>query len=433
LWEEKAGISPAGQRTRRMLRSGRMGTALSDGCMVSGRYRVLRRLVSGGMGAVYEVVDSNTNRLRALKVMLADVEPDPDMLLRFQQEAKVAGRVESEHVVEVFDAGRDEDLGCTYLVMELLRGEDLGTRLRRKGKLAPEEALDCLTQVALGLERTHGEGIIHRDLKPENLFATRRDDGSLRMKILDFGIAKVVAEVGTPRTTRAFGTPIYMAPEQLSGDGLIDQRADLYALGHVAFTLLTGEPYFHAEQVAAKNVFAFAARVQKGAEEPASVRAEARNVTLPSGFDAWFERAAHVNPEERFDSASEQILALASALELPAPTVLGELPVREQTEPDSPVATSIEVVPRSRFKWLAVGLGVASVAVLGWISLTPREEPHRMSAAGSVRLRMPAAAPPPVVSASSVADAALPIATPKPAVTQPKKPVTKPRDPLDEL
>jgi serine/threonine-protein kinase len=417
-----------------------MGTTLSDGSVVGGRYRVVRRLGAGGMGAVYEVLDSNTNRLRALKVLLPGLDPDAEMVARFRQEATVAGRVESEHVVEVFDAGFDPEHACTYLVMELLRGEDLGARVHRSGRLPPQEALDILAQVALGLARTHAEGIVHRDLKPENLFATRRDDGSLRMKILDFGVAKVVSGVGgTPRTTRAFGTPTYMAPEQLTGDGLIDERADLYALGHVAYVLLVGEPYFGPEHKAAKNVFAFAQTVLDGAREPAALRAARAGATLPPAFDAWFARATHKDPNARFRSAQEQILELAAALGLPRPGALESREVEHApTEPvpklsiqrtESSAVASAPASPRKSATWFSaiavVALVIAGGSLLFARSAQPTKTVSRSLQTAAIVHRQ--AAPPPAVTSAKVEPAPPPRPRPRPTAT------AKPYDPLDDL
>src|SRR5262249_53533623 len=158
---------------------------------------------------------------------------DADLSHRFRQEATVAGQVESEHVIEVFDADVDPSSGAPFLVMELLRGEDLGALVHRNGPLGKELVVNYLGQIALGLDKTHAQGIVHRDLKPENLFLTHRDDASPRLKILDFGIAKVFATTGTLHTTRSIGTPLYMSPEQLTGEATIDARADLYSLAHV--------------------------------------------------------------------------------------------------------------------------------------------------------------------------------------------------------
>src|SRR5262249_30901389 len=154
--------------------------------------------------------------------------------------------VESEYIVDVSDAGVDEATKMPFMVMELLRGEELGDLLERVGGLPPTDVVTYLQQVAMALDRTHAAGIVHRDLKPENLFLTHRDDGSPRIKILDFGVAKVVAEGATGAgATRSLGTPLYMPPEQFRTGAKLTPAADIYALGMMAYTLLVGKPYWH--------------------------------------------------------------------------------------------------------------------------------------------------------------------------------------------
>src|SRR6185436_6317211 len=130
-----------------------------------------------------------------------------------------------------------------FLVMELLKGHDLGGLLEKQGSLGPADVVTLFYQAAHALDRTHAVGVVHRDLKFENLFVTYRDDGSPRLKVLDFGVAKVVAQTSA-KTTRSLGTPLYMAPEQIKAAKGIGPRADVYALGHIAYTLLTGEAYW---------------------------------------------------------------------------------------------------------------------------------------------------------------------------------------------
>jgi serine/threonine protein kinase len=292
--------------------------ALKPGNLFAGRYDIVRVVSSGGMGVVYEVLHRETKRRRALKVMLPHVVTDPEMRQRFALEAVVTADIESEHLVEVFDAGIDAETDCPYLVMELLRGEDLGTRLRRGERCSPPELVTLFEQAALALDKTHAAGVVHRDLKPENLFLTRRDDGSPRLKILDFGIAKIVrTTTANPKTTtKTFGTPFFMAREQVTGEAqLIGPSSDTYALAQIAFALLVGVPYFEDEASgAAGNMLVLLLAVGKGPKEPASVRAARRGVTLPAGFDAWFERATKPNPHARFASAREQVAELARIL-----------------------------------------------------------------------------------------------------------------------
>lgn len=299
-------------------------TSLAAGTVFHGRYQILRCLKAGGMGAIYECVHVTTRKHRALKVMLPQIIASAGMRERFELEARVTAEIESEHIVETFDAGVDDVTGMPFLVMELLRGDDLDGILTRTGPFCAAETVTVLLQVAHALDRTHAAGIVHRDLKPQNLFLTARDDGSPRVKLLDFGIAKVVAD-GTKllQKTEAIGTPIYMAPEQASGDGTIGPAADLYALGHIAYTLLTGHAYW-SEEYHKLPMLRFLNKVVAGGGEPVLVRAARYGVMLPLAFGAWFARATAVSPADRFDCASTQIAALAQALGLGAPLISPE-------------------------------------------------------------------------------------------------------------
>lgn len=299
-------------------------TLLSPGTLFCGRYQVERCVAAGGMGAVYEVVHCATQRRRAMKTMLPGFLSDPEMRARFRLEATITAGIDSEHIVEVFDAGIDESTDLPFLVMEYLRGEDLAVVLQKRGRLPADEVVLLLHQASLALERTHAVGIVHRDLKPENLFITRRDDGSVRLKILDFGIAKIVSQSAAFKTTRSFGTPLYMAPEQVRGDGDIDGRADLYALAQLAFTWLVGHAYWEPEAESATGVYSLLLKVAAGIKEPASLRAERFGVSLGRAFDAWFARAAHPTMDQRFEYAGELVDALAAALgvEIPRPVAV---------------------------------------------------------------------------------------------------------------
>jgi len=272
------------------------------------------------MGAVYEVIDVKTHRHRALKLMLPSLVTDEDMRARFKLEATVTAHIESEHIVETFDADVDPETGAPFLVMELLRGNDLADILTERSRLAAPEVILILAQAARALDKTHAAGIVHRDLKPENLFITHRDDGSVRVKILDFGIAKVVAASEGPQKkqqTINLGTPPYMSPEQILGDATIDHRADLYAIAHIAYALLVGEPYWLEESRNGDTLYRLLLRMVDGAKEPPTVRAQRYGMTLPQEFDAWFLRATAKNPSERFDRASELVFALAHVLGVP--------------------------------------------------------------------------------------------------------------------
>jgi serine/threonine-protein kinase len=294
---------------------------LAAGSIFAARYRIVGRIASGGMGAVYEVVHLETRRRRALKVMLPELFQKPELRDRFRREAHVTASVKSEFLVDVFDAGLDESSGMPFLVMELLEGEDLGRLVDREGALAPSDVALYLSQVASALDRTHAASIVHRDLKPENLFLTHRDDGSPCIKILDFGISKIMNEAaaGGPNTT-SIGTPAYMAPEQIVG-GPVSPAADLHALGLIAYTLLTGRAYWQDDVESTDNALAFALRAAQGIREGAVSRANRHGHALPKEFDAWFSRAVDLDPKRRFASASEAVRGLVEALGLPPETM----------------------------------------------------------------------------------------------------------------
>jgi len=265
------------------------------------------------MGAVYEVVHVTTERHCALKVMLPALLRDADMRKRFEREARATSNIVSDHIVQVFDAGVDEDNGVPFLVMELLQGEGLG-ELMAESRLETELVLDLLAQMARALDKTHAAGIVHRDLKPSNMFVIKADDGSLRLKILDFGIAKLVAESSMDATTRSIGTPAFMAPEQLTNTSALGPAADLYALSHVAYAMLVGAHYWAKELTELGNGYPFFCKVLAGVKQLPTVRAQARGVELPTEFDAWFLKATAAEPEQRYEGASAMIAALDEAI-----------------------------------------------------------------------------------------------------------------------
>jgi serine/threonine-protein kinase len=213
--------------------------------VIAGKWRVLGVLGRGGMGVVYEAQNVAIGKRVALKFIEAGA--DPEACRRFQREAEAASAVESAHIVEVFDSGTTE-LGQPYLVMELLRGESLGGRLRRLGRLPVDETLTVIAQALRGLSRAHAAGVLHRDLKPDNLFLVDRDDAPLFVKLLDFGVSKFSGRpgaVGLSTITRkgtVLGTPYYMSPEQARGDVELDERSDLFSIGALLFECLVGHP-----------------------------------------------------------------------------------------------------------------------------------------------------------------------------------------------
>jgi serine/threonine-protein kinase len=316
---------------------------LSTGSTFAGRYEVRRRIAEGGMGAVYEVVHRETGRRRALKVLHPHVLKDKKAREQFRREARIGGVVESDSIVDVFDAGIDDATGTPFLVMELLRGEDLARRVERLGRLPAAEAVDHLRQVARVLDRAHTAGVVHRDLKPENLFVHERDEGVATLKILDFGVAKIVREAERKvGDTLSVGTPMFMAPEQFTGAHAVTGAVDRYALAHVAYVLLVGECYFDPEAESETALLSFMKRVVEGAAEPPSRRAAARRrVRLPAAFDAWFLRATAIDPAARHPTAKDLVDQLETVLGVSfsdAPTMAMRLPAGLGTADDAAAA-----------------------------------------------------------------------------------------------
>jgi tRNA A-37 threonylcarbamoyl transferase component Bud32 len=272
------------------------------------------------MGAVYVAEQLSTGKRRALKVMQGALVTEERSRARFIEEARVGARIASAHVVEVVGAGIDEASSMPWLAMELLDGEDLGALLRRRGPMPGGEVLALLGQACHALAAAHRAGVVHCDLKPENLFVARSQQAGVPfvVKVLDFGIAKLVREGQTAATvTSAIGTPLWMAPEQATAGAGIAPSTDVWALGLIAFALLSGRPYWRAANMAGPSVsvMALLLEVAGGAVEPATSRSMALGgPPLPVGFDAWFARCLDRESRARFRDAGEAFEALEQAI-----------------------------------------------------------------------------------------------------------------------
>jgi serine/threonine protein kinase len=288
--------------------------------VVALRYRVVRELGRGGMGVVYVVEHVRTGDVLALKLLHGRSARDPLARERFKREAQAAARIRSEHVVRVVDADVAPELeGAPFLVMELLDGLDLEKLLAGRGRFSAEEVVGHLSQAARALDKSHAMGIVHRDLKPENLFLHRREDGTFILKIVDFGISKIVGAeaggeldgAGMTTTGAVMGTPLYMAPEQARGlTAHISAATDVWAMGLIAVRLLTGQVYW--------NATAIAELLLQIVSDPLYAPTQ-RWPSLPPAFDAWFAKACSRDPAQRFRSVGEQIDALAAALGVSVP------------------------------------------------------------------------------------------------------------------
>jgi serine/threonine protein kinase len=266
---------------------------------------------------VYAARDAQTGADVAIKWMHAHpFSPDDPDLLRFIQEARIAGTLDSPHVARTIELERDPETGVPFQVMELLDGEDLSSLLKRTGALRPDVALRIAAQACAGLAAAHTAGVVHRDIKPENLYLARRSDGSLVVKLLDFGVAKIrrTMSAGASRaltapmesitkTGEVVGTPLFMAPEQLDDMKHVDRRSDVYSMGVTMYALCAGAPP-HA------NIQSFIQLIHTIVNVPAPSLSEVASWTPPKMI-AVIEKAMARDPRDRYPDAT----ALLNALE----------------------------------------------------------------------------------------------------------------------
>lgn len=218
------------------------------GTLLAGRFQILEKIGEGGMGSIYKAVHTKMDRVCAIKLMTSLSHENEAALARFNREAKMASRIDSRHAVSIYDFGEAEG-GIPYLAMEFIDGKPLSHLLAREKTLPVERVVHITNQIARALTKAHALGIIHRDLKPDNIMITSRDGDKDFVKVLDFGIAKAVTEEAQDNLTKTgyvLGTPVYMSPEQLSGDQL-DARSDLYSLALIVYEMLSGKLPFEGE------------------------------------------------------------------------------------------------------------------------------------------------------------------------------------------
>lgn len=281
------------------------------GRVLAETYRLERLLGEGGMGVVYEASHSRLGRSFAVKMLYPEVAANTEAVSRFEREARVTSELGHRSIVEIIDFNRTTQ-GEPYIVMELLSGEDLEHRLARDGRLSLEICTQVVRQVASALSSAHEHGVIHRDLKPSNVFICDDDlpgEGS-RVKVLDFGISKVVgAASAITRTRFTMGTPGYMSPEQAEGRSReVDQRTDVFSLGAILYEMLGGHPPFEGESIPTvlyKIVH----------EDPRPLRQ--LDPGLPPALEALVGRALAKSKERRFDSMGELLGAWDAALGRP--------------------------------------------------------------------------------------------------------------------
>lgn len=280
-----------------------MGSPIEAGTILAGKYRVDRTIGTGGMGVVVEATDTRLERRVAIKFLLPEYAEHAEAASRFMREARAAVKIKSDHSARVIDVGTLEN-GSPYMVMEYLEGADLAQILERDGVLSVEDAALYVIQACEAVAEAHSHGIVHRDLKPANLFLAQQPDGSVRIKVLDFGISKVAEtqkDHSLTRTSSMMGSPLYMSPEQMRSTRNVDLRTDIWALGVIFYEMVTGSLPFIASSVPELS-----AKVLLEEHEPLS----SRRPDLPVALERVVARALCKSPADRFPSIAEFAMEL---------------------------------------------------------------------------------------------------------------------------
>jgi len=389
------------------------------------KYRIERQIGAGGMGAVYEATHTAIGRRVAIKTLHLAYAGDEQLVQRFHREAQMAGSIGHDNICEVTDIGKAAD-GSPYLVMPLLAGAALSDVLEGEGQLPFPRLIDIIAQTLSALQAAHEARIVHRDLKPDNIFVTKIGDRKDFVKLLDFGISKLLdqdAVLQLTQTGTVLGTPFYMAPEQAKGSKEIDHRVDLYAVGVILYEALTGQRPFEGDT--------YNEIMYKIIAEPC-VPPSQINPQVPPQLEQIVLKAMARDPDERFASAVEMRRALAAAV---AATPLHiQVPVTDAVTAVTPgsmrakgtafSATAMETVNTGvgraasgsrRRVLIAIGASVGAVvvilAVAAVIFLTGREPDPPVGVDPAVSAPVPPAAPAAVV---------VPVAETPPPVEQPE-------------
>ncbi|MDP8998800.1 MAG: serine/threonine protein kinase [Myxococcota bacterium] len=377
-----------------------------EGDVIAGKYRIDRILGAGAMGVVVAAHHAQLDTKVAIKFLLPSMLANQEAVRRFAREARAAVKITSEHVARVFDVGILET-GAPYIVMEFLDGVDLANWLQGQGPLPIEQGVDFVLQALVAVAEAHGLGIVHRDLKPSNLFCIRRADGQLSVKVLDFGISKLVgagatsSDMAATKTSSVMGSPLYMSPEQMQSSRDVDSRTDIWAIGVILFELLTGKVPFGGDtlpEVCTKIAL----------QPPPSLRSF--RPSIPAALDAAILKCLEKAPAKRYQNVAELALELlefgskrakasverisgiiqasglsASALALPP-----------SSEPTGDAGSAGSIAPfgkttsgrgrsRAAFAVMAVvGVAVTLAGVMGIRSLLRVTEAKRSSAEGAV-------------------------------------------------
>ena len=346
------------------------------GSLIDGRYEVLSVIGEGGMGTVYEVRHRHLGKRFALKALRKDLAQDSEIAARFIQEARTAAAVSHPGLVEITDFGRLES-GQVYFVMELLEGQSLAALLRSGGPLPAARGLSIVRQLVHALKAAHDSSIVHRDLKPDNIHVSRGDGETDVVKIVDFGLAKVIGSSKLTRAGMVFGTPHYMSPEQAAGE-VVDHRADIYALGIVMYEMFTGKVPFEADSymgVLTKHMYMAPA-------PPSELSPQLKSL---GALEEVILRCLQKRPQARYDNLAALLLELDERLPL------GSRSGGRSVPPASLLADQLELPstderrrPRPAFRhWPALAVALAFVAgvaiVIAW-----RRAPRQLSDAAAL-------------------------------------------------
>lgn len=294
------------------------------GKVLAGRFKILSKIGQGGMGAVYKAEQIRMGRVCAIKVIPHEMAKDRDAIDRFDREAKMSALINDQHAVTVYDFGETED-GMYFLAMEFVEGETLSTLMRREGILPLSRVIPMVQQACQALHAAHSQAIVHRDLKPDNIMISKKE-GRDFVKILDFGIAKISSDERRNDLTRqglVVGTPLYMSPEQLSGEK-IDPRSDIYSFALIVYQMLSGGLPFDGDN-------AQALMIKRLTDDPLPIRAVNPNVVVPPNVEAVLLAALARDPNRRTSSIkvfSEQFIQAANAARVssspPATSPMGQ-------------------------------------------------------------------------------------------------------------
>jgi serine/threonine protein kinase/Flp pilus assembly protein TadD len=346
-----------------------LGEAPADpliGRTLSGKYRVLDKIGEGSMGTVYRGEHIALRKAIALKVLRRDLEVGEGELRRFQREGIAAGQLTHPNVTQVFDFDREQD-GLFFLAMEFVDGRNLADWLKLHGPLAPEVALQLQSQLLATLVEAHRHGVVHRDLKPENVMVIENPDGPPKLKVLDFGLSKLVDRAidvsHRSLPGRVVGTPMYMAPEQWRGEET-DSRADLYSATLILYEMLAGEPPFRGRDLTDFMLHATS-------QAPPSLRDSKVGVAISDELDAIVQKGLAKNRDERFQTAGEMLEALES---VPLKVTPRKRRRRPKTRPAFLVAGVAVLVAALATAWFVFGRNARARAGEPLLSARPESE-----------------------------------------------------------